>query len=144
MGLHPSGKYVFDEILGHSVFLDPQDYTEEIPHSFQHLHPQDLGWDLHYFLLDKTKKLRIYLFVVLIACFVGNLNTGSRAGFIGIISIIIFYLLVEKQSFSRKSLIIFTLVISGTWMLINFGDFFLARLAINRRAIKWCRKRNVS
>jgi hypothetical protein len=44
-------------------------------------------------------------------------------------AIIIFYLLVEKQSFSKKSLIIFIIIVSGIWMIVNFGEFFLARVS---------------
>lgn len=127
IGLNPAGKYAFDAITGHKVFRSAGLYRGD-PTQFSAFLSTGFGLAFALFLLAKTNIFRIYLFLAIIACFLGNLNSGTRAGFIGIISVIIFYLLVEKQSFSRKSLIIFLIIISGIWMVFNFGEFFLSRL----------------
>lgn len=128
MGMKIGGSFVFDPTLGTRVFRSAGLYRGD-PTQFSAFLSTGFGLAFALFLLAKTKMHRFYLFSVMIACFVGNLNTGTRAGFIGMISIVIFYLLVEKQSFSKKSLIIFIIIVSGVWMVINFGEFFLARLS---------------
>jgi hypothetical protein len=128
MGMKIGGSFVFDPTLGHRVFRSAGLYRGD-PTQFSAFLSTGFGLAFALFLLSKTKVQRIYLFLVLGACFIGNLNTGTRAGFLGMIAVVIFYLLVEKQSFSKKSLIIFVIIVSGVWMLINFGEFFLARVS---------------
>jgi hypothetical protein len=128
MGMSIGGSFVFDPTLGHRVFRSAGLYRGD-PTQFSAFLSTGFGLAFALFLLSKTKILRIYLFSVMITCFIGNLNTGTRAGFIGMTAIIIFYLLVEKQSFSKKSLIIFIIIVSGIWMIVNFGEFFLARVS---------------
>ena len=126
LGLHTGTKYVFEPGIG-NVFRSSGLYRGD-PTQFSAFLSTGFGFAFALLLLSKTKMQRIYLIIVMVACFLGNLNTGTRAGFIGIVSIVIFYLLVEKQSFSKKSFILFIVFVGGIYLLFNFGDFFLARL----------------
>ncbi len=128
LGLDIAGRYESWEGLAGKVFRSAGLYRGD-PTQFSGFLSTGFGFAFALFLITKNKMLRLYLGIVMIACFLGNLNTGTRAGFIGIISVIIFYLLVEKQSFSKKSLILFLFFVGGTYLLFNFGDFFLARVA---------------
>ena len=85
------------------------------------------GFAFAFFIVSKEKVKKIFFLCVMVACLLGVLNAAVRAGIFGIVIIILFYIFVEKQSFSSKSGIIFLVIAIGLWLLFSFGDYMLYR-----------------
>ena len=85
------------------------------------------GFAFAFFIINKERVKRLFFLAVIIGSLLGIINSASRAGIFGVIAVILFYIIVEKQSFSSKSIIIFSLITVALWVLISFGDFILSR-----------------
>ena len=59
----------------------------------------------------------------------GVIRSSKRAGLIAFVVILLFYLFFEKQNISKKTIIIFAIIIVGIWGLFTFGDFILVRFS---------------
>ncbi len=85
------------------------------------------GFAFAFFIVNKVKLKRLFFLIVMMGCLIGVLNSAARAGIFGIVAIILFYILVEKQNFSTKAIIIFLVISIGIWILLTFGGYLIER-----------------
>ena len=86
------------------------------------------GFAFAIFISAKKKLMKIGSVLAILSCLLGIISSSKRAGLIAIVVIILFYLFFEKQNISKKSIIIFAVIVLGIWSIFTFGDYIIVRI----------------
>lgn len=78
-------------------------------------------------LVKKDKTSKWLIFGAISTSFIGILHTGTRAGAAGVLAVVIFYIIMQKDYFSRKLFLTVITLILLVVLLLLFGDYFLFR-----------------
>ena len=123
-----TGQVQYDEELRKNVIASTGLFRGH-PTQFSAFLSTGFGFAFAILISNKKYFIKSISTLAILSCLLGIINSSKREGLVGIIVIIIFYFLMDKQNISKKTVILFFVSVLGIWSIINFGDYLLLRIS---------------
>ena len=134
LGLN-TGKLEYNEELGRKVFVSTGLFRGH-PTQFAAFLGTGFGFAFAIFVSSQKRLVKIFSLFAMISCILGVVNSSKRAGILAFVVILLYYLFFERQNISKKTILVFTILIIGLWGVINFGDYLLVRFTTTQTQLE--------